>query len=140
MTLRPLPLLVLLAAAMPLGVHAQAPIPQRTPLAILPIAPGKRVDRIETTRVAFQPGQAMPQHKHTVPVVCFVTKGDFLVSIGSRPEHRVAQGGVTFEGPGEIVHYFKNASATSGAELSCASLAGDEDKVLNVMLDDPPSR
>jgi quercetin dioxygenase-like cupin family protein len=140
MTVRALLLLTLLAAALPIHAQAQAPIPQRTPLAVLPIAPGKRVDRVETTRVAFQPGQAMPRHKHTVPVVCFVTKGDFLVAIGDRPEVRVAQGGVTFEAAGEIVRYFRNASATAPAELSCASLAGDEDKVLNVMLDDPPSR
>jgi hypothetical protein len=52
----------------------------------------------------------------------------------------VAQGGVTYEGPGEIVHYFRNASTTATAELSCASLAADSDKVLNVMLDQPPSR
>lgn len=134
------PLLALFAAALPLCAHAQAAIPQRTPLAVLPIAPGKRVDRVETTRVAFLPGQAMPTHKHTVPVVCFVTRGDFLVSIGDKPERRVALGGVTFEGPGEIVHYFRNASASAPAELSCASLAGDEDKVLNVMLDNPTSR
>jgi len=133
-------LLALLAAALPVAARAQAPIPQRTPLAVLPIAPGKRVDRVETTRVTFAPGQAMPQHKHTVPVVCFVTQGGFLVSIGDRPEQRVAQGGVTFEGPGEIVHYFRNASASAPAELTCASLAGSEDKVLNVMLDQPPSR
>jgi quercetin dioxygenase-like cupin family protein len=132
--------LVALAAAMPGAALAQSAIPERTPMAILPVTPGKLVSRVETTRVAFQPGQAMPTHSHTVPVVCFVTKGDFLVSIADRPERRVAQGGVTFEGPGEIVHYFKNASATAPAELTCASLAGSDDKVLNVMLDQTPSR
>jgi quercetin dioxygenase-like cupin family protein len=140
MKLHALPLLAVLTAAFPVAAAAQPAIPQRTPLAVLPIAPGKRVDRVETTRVAFLPGQAMPTHKHTVPVVCFVTRGDFLVAIADRPEVRVAQGGVTLEGPGEIVRYFKNASATAGAELTCASLAGNEDKVLNVMLDTPSSR
>jgi len=126
------------ATALSGSALGQAKIPTRNPLAVIPIAPGKRVDRVETNRVDFLPGQAMPTHKHTVPVVCFVTKGDFLVSIADRPERRVAQGGVTFEGPGEIVHYFKNASATTPAELLCASLAGREDKVLNVMLDPEP--
>jgi hypothetical protein len=36
------------------------------------------------------------------------------------------------------VHYFRNASSTAPAQLQCASLAGAEDKVLNVMLDPEP--
>ena len=117
------------------GAAAQAPTPTRTPLAVLPISPGKAVTRVETTRVDFAPGQAMPRHKHSVPVVCFVTHGDFLVKIGDAPERRAAEGTVTLERPGEVVQYFRNASAASPAQLQCASLAGDEDKVLNVMLD-----
>jgi quercetin dioxygenase-like cupin family protein len=113
---------------------AAAAIPVRTPLRVVPIAPGKNVDRVETTRVDFLPGQAMPEHKHNVPVVCFVTKGAFLVSIGSDPVKPAAVGDVTIEPAGAIVHYFRNASATQPAQLLCASLAGDEDKVLNVML------
>lgn len=35
---------------------------------------------------------------------------------------------------GTIVQYFRNASATEPAQLMCASLANDDDKVLNVML------
>ncbi|HEX4737216.1 MAG TPA: cupin domain-containing protein [Allosphingosinicella sp.] len=111
-----------------------AAIPVRTPLRVLPIAPGKTVDRVETTRVDFLPGQAMPEHKHNVPVVCFVTKGTFLVSIGADPVKSAGTGDVTIEPAGAIVHYFRNASATEPAQLLCASLAGDEDKVLNVML------
>ena len=123
-------------AALAAGVAAaQAPIPTRTPLAVLPISPGKAVTRVETTRVDFAPGQAMPRHKHNVPVVCFVTHGDFLVKIGEQPERRAAEGSVTLERPGEVVQYFRNASATTPAQLQCASLAGDDDKVLNVMLD-----
>ena len=115
---------------------AQGAIPARTPIAVLPIAPAKTVSRVETTRVDFAPGQAMPRHKHTVPVVCFVSAGEFLVKIGDAPEARVAQGSVTLEPPGAIVGYFRNASATRPAQLTCASLAGDADKVLNVMLDE----
>jgi quercetin dioxygenase-like cupin family protein len=111
-----------------------AAIPVRTPLRVLPIAPGKTVDRVETTRVDFLPGQAMPEHKHNVPVVCFVTKGAFLISIGADPVKSAGTGDVTIEPAGAIVHYFRNASATEPAQLLCASLAGDEDKVLNVML------
>ena len=125
----------LIAALLAGAAAAQPPIPTRTPLAVLPIAPAKPVTRVETTRVDFAPGQAMPRHKHNVPVVCFVTKGDFLVRIGEAPERRAAEGTVTLERPGEVVQYFKNASATTAAQLECASLAGDDDKVLNVMLD-----
>jgi quercetin dioxygenase-like cupin family protein len=118
--------------------YAQPPIPARTPLAVIPIAPGKLVGRVETTRVDFAPGQAMPAHKHTVPVICFVSKGDFLARIGDEPERRAAFGTTTYEPPGVTVHYFRNASATAPAQLQCASLAGAEDKVLNVMLDPEP--
>jgi quercetin dioxygenase-like cupin family protein len=78
----------------------------------------------------------MPRHKHTVPVICFVTAGEFLVKIGDAPETRAAQGSVTLEPAGVVVGYFRNASATAPAQLTCASLAGDADKVLNVMLDE----
>lgn len=114
-----------------------AAIPVRTPLRTLPIAPAKKVDRVETTRVDFLPGQAMPEHKHNVPVVCFVTKGRFLVSIGADPVKTAGLGDVTIEPAGAIVHYFRNASATEPAQLLCASLAGGGDKVLNVMLAPP---
>jgi quercetin dioxygenase-like cupin family protein len=114
-----------------------APIPVRQPLATIPIAPGKTVDRVETTRVVFAPGQEMPRHKHNVPVVCFVTKGSFVVSIGDAPTRSVRAGDVTLEPAGAVVNFFRNASAKAPGELLCASLAGKEDKVLNVMLAPP---
>ncbi|THD70358.1 cupin domain-containing protein [Phenylobacterium sp.] len=117
------------------AAQAQPPIPARTPLAIVPIAPEKAVSRVETTRVDFAPGQAMPEHKHTVPVICFVTAGDFLTRIGDAPETKAPQGSVTYEPAQVVVHYFRNASATAPAQLTCASLAGAQDRMLNVMLD-----
>ena len=123
-------------AAPPLGgAYGQTPIPNRTPLSVIPVSPGKAVSRVETTRVDFQPGQIMPMHKHTVPVVCFVSKGDFLVKIGDAAEQRISQGATTYEPAQVVVRYFKNASLTKPAQLLCASLAGADDKVLNVMLD-----
>ncbi|HLZ75393.1 cupin domain-containing protein [Phenylobacterium sp.] len=128
----------LLASAAHAQLPAAPPIPTRNPLAVIPIAPGKQVDRVETNRVDFLPGQAMPTHKHTVPVVCFISKGQFRVKIGDAPERLAATGTVTYEPPGVTVHYFKNASATDHAELLCASLAGEADKELNVMLAPEP--
>ncbi|WP_372785899.1 cupin domain-containing protein [Phenylobacterium sp.] len=128
------------AAALAPAAQAQAPIPTRTPLAVIPVAPGKSVDRVETNRVDFLPGQVMPRHKHTVPVICFIAKGDFLVKIGDAPERRAAQGSTTYEPPETTVHYFRNASGTEPAQLLCASLAGKDDKVLNVMLGPAPGR
>ncbi len=127
--------LVLACATNTSLAHAQAPIPTRTPLAVIPLAPGKVVSRVETNRVDFLPGQAMPTHKHTVPVICFISKGDFLVKIGDAPERRAAQGTTTYEAPEVTVHYFKNASVSEPAQLLCTSLAGQDDKVLNIMLD-----
>jgi quercetin dioxygenase-like cupin family protein len=114
-----------------------APIPVRQPLGTLPIVPGKMVDRVETNRVAFAPGQEMPRHKHNVPVVCFVTKGSFLVSIGDAAVRTVRAGDVTLEPAGAIVNYFRNASTKASAELLCAALANKEDKELNIMLAPP---
>jgi quercetin dioxygenase-like cupin family protein len=122
------------------SAQAQAPIPTRKPLALIPVSPSKSVDRVETNQVDFVPGQTMPRHKHTVPVICFIAKGDFLVKIGDAPERRAAQGTTTYEPPEVTVHYFKNASATEPAQLLCASLAGKDDKVLNVMLEPESGR
>ncbi|MES2289169.1 MAG: cupin domain-containing protein [Pseudomonadota bacterium] len=115
---------------------AAATIPSRTPLAVIPVAPVKPVSRVETTRVDFAPGQIMPRHKHNVPVICFVTKGNFLSNIGDAGEKPADVGDVTYEPPGVVVRYFQNASQTEAAQLLCASLAGENDTQLNVMLGD----
>jgi quercetin dioxygenase-like cupin family protein len=128
------PVLVALAAAT--AVHAQPPIPERVPLATIRIAPTKPVSRVDTTRVVFKPGQVMPRHKHTVPVVCFVTEGAFVYRIGDQIERRAETGAVTYEPPETVVHYFRNASTTTPAALDCALLVGEGDHDLNVPL--PP--
>ncbi len=134
--MRRLLFVVLLALAG--AAQAQAQAPTRQPLAVIPVAPGKTVDRVETNRVDFAPGQAMPTHKHNVPVVCFIAKGAFRTRIGDAPERLAATGTTTYEPPGVTVHYFKNASATEPAELLCAALAGAADTELNVMLAPEP--
>lgn len=121
-------------AAIGAAASAQPAPPTRTPLATIPLASAKLVSRVETTRVDFLPGQEMPTHKHTVPVICFVSLGEVLVSIGDEPERRAALGSVTYEPPETVVHYFRNASRTAPAQLQCASLAGADDHTLNVML------
>lgn len=127
---------LLAAAFMTMGAlaSAQPALPTRTPLATIPITTPKLVSRVETTRVDFRPGQVMPMHKHTVPVICFVSQGQFLVRIGNQPERLAALGSVTYEAPEVVVRYFKNASQTAPAQLQCALLAGDNDQILNVML------
>jgi quercetin dioxygenase-like cupin family protein len=112
-------------------------IPVRTPTGTFTIAPAKAVTRVELTRVDFSPGQEMPEHMHPVPVVCFVTKGSFLVSIGASPVRHAGVGETTLEPAGTVVHYFRNASPNEPAQLNCALLAGTEDKVLSVMLAQP---
>jgi quercetin dioxygenase-like cupin family protein len=113
---------------------AAAPIPTRTPIGSFPIEPSKAVTRIEMTRVDFLPGQVMPEHLHPVPVVCVVAKGSFVARIGREPERTVTLGDTTIERAGEVVHYFRNLSATRSAQLYCTILAGPDDKQLSVML------
>lgn len=117
---------------------ASAALPTRTPLRSLPIAPAKLVARAEPTRVDFAPGQVMPEHLHTVPVICFAAKGSFMTRIGDGPEQALAEGGVSIEPAQTIVHFFRNASTTSAAQLLCVSLAGAKDTRLNIM--PPPPR
>jgi quercetin dioxygenase-like cupin family protein len=126
--------MAILALLLPQAAQAQAPVPTRTALSAFPIAPGKTISRVETTRVDFQPGQSMPTHMHPVPVICFVSKGAFRVRIGDEPERTVPLDAATYEPPGVTVHYFTNASATEPAQLLCAALAGQDDKVISVML------
>jgi len=132
-----LPLLLFLSGA---SAQAQAPIPTRTPLATIAIDPVKPVSRVEATRVDFRPGQAMPQHLHPVPVICFVAKGAVLVRIGDAPERRVAEGGVTYEAANQVVHHVRNASIRKPARLLCAALAAGPDMRLNIMLGAAPAR
>ena len=113
---------------------ASAPIPTRTGTGSFPIQPTKAVTHVETMLVDFLPGQMMPEHLHPVPVVCFVAKGRFAVSIGREPVRTVKVGDSTIEHAGELVHYFRNLSARSPAQLYCAILAGPDDKQLSVML------
>jgi len=113
---------------------ASPQIPIRTPIGSFPINPAKGVTHVEATRVDFAPGQEMPEHMHPVPVVCFVARGSFIVSIGREPIRQVNVGDTTIEHPGEIVHFFRNTSTTEPAQLYCAILAGPADKELSVML------
>src|SRR4029453_4420309 len=87
------------------------PIPIRTPVGSLPIDPAKAITHVEMTRVDFLPGQEMPEHMHPVPVVCFGTRGIFLVSIGASPVRRIGVGEVSLEPAEALVHYFRNASS-----------------------------
>jgi quercetin dioxygenase-like cupin family protein len=123
-----------IAAMLLAAAAATGPIPVRTPVGSFPIEPAKSVSRVETTRADFLPGQEMPEHMHPVPVVCFVAQGSFLVSIGRAPVRTARVGETTLERAGEVVHYFRNASATEPAQLYCAILAGPDDKQLSVML------
>jgi quercetin dioxygenase-like cupin family protein len=111
-----------------------APIPTRTDVGSFAIDPTKTVSHIEMWRVDFLPGQQMPEHMHPVPVVCFVSKGTFAVSIGGAPVRTVSVGETTIEPAGETVHFFRNTSAKDAAQLYCAVLAGAGDKELSVML------
>ena len=112
---------------------AAASIPVRTPIGSLSIEPSKLITHVELTQVDFLPGQEMPEHMHPVPVICFVTQGAFLVSIGTSPVRRAGVGETTLEPAGSVVHYFRNVSK-GPAQLNCASLAGPDDKTLSVML------
>jgi quercetin dioxygenase-like cupin family protein len=126
--------LIILSMLPMAGNAAAAPIPTRTPIGSFPIEPSKAVTRVEMTRVDFLPGQIMPEHMHPVPVVCVVSKGSFFASIGAAPVRKVTVGDTTIERAGEIVHYFRNASAREPAQLFCTILAGQDDKQLSVML------
>jgi len=122
------------AFALIAGQAVAAPLPTRVPLDSFQIAPMKGVTHVETMRVDFLPGQQMPEHMHPVPVVCFVSRGSLLVSIGPAPIRRVKVGGTTLERPGEVVHYFRNLSTTEPAQLYCTILAGPGDRQYSVML------
>lgn len=112
-----------------------APIPVRTPSGSLAVTPAKPVTHVEMTRVDFGPGQEMPKHMHPVPVVCVVSKGRFLASIGDQAPRQVGIGDTTIEPAGSIVHFFRNLSKTEPGQLYCSALAGPDDKQLSVMLD-----
>ena len=129
----PMRIVGMLAVAMAAGAAA-APIPTRTSVGSFAIDPAKAVSHVEMWRVDFLPGQQMPKHMHPVPVVCFVSKGSFLVSIGKAPVRTVTVGDATLEPAGETVHYFRNMSAKEPAQLYCSILAGADDKQLSVML------
>jgi quercetin dioxygenase-like cupin family protein len=123
----------MIALALAAGAAA-APIPTRTAVGSFVIDPTKTVSHVEMWRVDFLPGQQMPEHMHPVPVVCFVSKGSFAVSIGGAPVRTVSVGETTIEPTGETVHFFRNTSAKDAAQLYCAVLAGAGDKQLSVML------
>jgi quercetin dioxygenase-like cupin family protein len=122
------------AIALMIGAAASATIPTRTPIGSLPVAPSKTVTHVEMMKVEFLPGQAMPQHMHSVPIACVVSKGSFAVSIGRDPVRTASLGDTTIEPAGVVVHYFRNLSATAPAELYCAILAGPDDTKYSVML------
>lgn len=127
-----LSILLLALISCPVAATA-AVIPVRRPIGSFSLEPSKSITRVELTHVHVLPGQTMPEHMHPVPVICFVTEGAFLVSIGTSPIRRVGVGETTLEPAGTVVHYFRNLSKGS-TQLNCAFLAGPDDKTLSVML------
>jgi quercetin dioxygenase-like cupin family protein len=127
---------ILLPAMLAFAAPALAaePIPTRTPLASIPLAAPKTVERVDATRVDFAPSQRMPRHVHPVPVICFAAKGAFKVKFEGQPEFIAAEGSVTYEPADHVVDYFRNASDTAPATLLCAVLAGAADTQTSRML------
>ena len=121
-------------ALMAQAAAAASPLPVRTSIGSFPVDPAKAVTHVEMWRVDFLPGQIMPEHMHTVPVACVVSKGSFAASIGRDPVRTVAEGQTTIEPAGVIVHYFRNLSANNPAQLYCTILGGADDKQYSVML------
>jgi quercetin dioxygenase-like cupin family protein len=109
-------------------------LPVRTAATNFTIAPAKLVTHIQTAAHLYSPGQEMPEHVHSVPVVCFVTKGAFIVSIGAAPPRRADVGEAILEPVGTVTHLIRNASGRRTAELGCAFLAGSDDGSLTAML------
>src|SRR5579872_4467866 len=104
--MRPVISILILVATPTLAIAGQIPV--RTAIGSFPVTPAKQITHVEMSRVDFLPGQEMPEHMHPVPVVCFVTKGSFFVSIGASPVRRVSVGETTLEPAGTVVHYFRN--------------------------------
>ena len=127
---------VILACAAIEAPAAAETLPARTPLRSIDLPAPKAVARVETARMDFKPGERMPAHRHPVPVICFVTKGNLLVRIGDAPEEKVPTGAVTYEPAGAVTHYFRNASSSEPAQIACATLAGAGENTARVMLDE----
>jgi quercetin dioxygenase-like cupin family protein len=125
----------IVAFAVPV-LAAEPELPARTALPPVVLPAPKLVSRVEMGRMDFKPGQAMPAHRHPVPVICFVTEGNLLVRIGDEPEKKAAKGSVTFEPAGAVTHYFRNASSSEPAQIECANLAGAGDSTQRIMVDE----
>ena len=114
--------------------QAATGLPVRVPLGEVPLPEAKSVERVIVMRVNFAPGQAMPRHVHSAPVVCLVEHGSFSAKIGDAPARDVHTGEVTLEPANVEVGWFRNLSATEPASLVCTFLAGHDDHELARML------
>jgi quercetin dioxygenase-like cupin family protein len=111
-------------------------LPVRVPLGEVALTEAKSVERVIVMRVNFGPGQAMPRHVHSAPVVCLVESGSFEVRIGDAAARSVRAGAVTLEPANVEIGWFRNESASAPASLICTFLAGRDDHELSRML--PP--
>jgi quercetin dioxygenase-like cupin family protein len=114
--------------------QAATALPVRVPLGEVPLPAPKSVERVIVMRVNFAPGQAMPRHVHSAPVVCLVEHGGFSAKIGDAPVRDVHTGEVTLEPANVEIGWFRNLSATEPASLICTFLAGHDDHELSRML------
>ncbi|HYJ52363.1 MAG TPA: cupin domain-containing protein [Allosphingosinicella sp.] len=114
--------------------QAAPSLPVRVPLGEVPLPEAKSVERVIVMRVNFAPGQAMPRHVHSAPVVCLVEHGRFEARIGDAPARTVGVGEVTLEPANVEIGYFRNLSASEPASLVCTFLAGHDDHELARML------
>jgi quercetin dioxygenase-like cupin family protein len=124
--------------ALLLALAQAAPaLPVRVPLGDVPLPEATNVERVLVMRVNFAPGQEMPRHVHSAPVVCLVESGSFSAQIGTAPAQTLQAGEVTLEPANVTIGYFRNLSGTTPASLVCTFLAGPGDHELSRMLPNP---
>ena len=119
-----------------LALAPAADLPVRVPLGEVPLPEAKSVERVIVMRVNFAPGQGMPRHVHSAPVVCVVEAGSFSARIGEAPARALHVGEVTLEPANVEIRWFRNESTSAPASLICTFLAGPDDRELSRMLPD----
>jgi quercetin dioxygenase-like cupin family protein len=98
----------------------------------------KAVTQVQAAQISLPPRQIAGRHRHSMPVVGYVTAGAISFQVEGEPIHTLRSGDAFYEPPNTVITHFDNASDNELAIFVAFYLKGPEDQALIEMLADKP--
>ena len=98
----------------------------------------KAVTQVQAAEITLPPRQLAGRHRHSMPVVGYVTAGAIRFEAEGEASRTLRPGDAFYEPANTVITHFDNASDREPATFLAFYLKGPEDQALIEMLADQP--